>query len=422
MSESYTSNGKPTADLEDKFAQIGNWMEVLSGELERQRRDAEEAIEVAKTKRLVEIQVADLPKVKLKDPPHPKLERVLKLLTARDRKGFRLPVMLIGPAGAGKTYLAEQVAKILKLEFSATSCSAGMSEGQLLGRLLPTGKGGQFEYSETPFINAVENGGLHLLSEGDAADANTLLVLNTLIANGYCQVPNRIDNPVAYRHKDFAIMVDANTFGTGADRQYVGRNQLDEAFLDRFRIGQVTMDYAPEIEQFLCPDDDLRERIQHYRNNILKAPPGSRIRRIISTRFLEQAYAAKHSVDPGLTDEEIDEALFGGWSLEEQTKVKEGWISNSEKKRLEKEARNKEKALEKEEAEQENEVIWRKREQEAEEDPKTPQCPRHYCNMVRMASGIGWRCNVSQGGQRNRYIKGKGWTICNECIWDNERK
>ncbi len=165
-----------------------------------------------------------------------------------------------------------------------------------------------------------------MLSEVDAADANTTLVLNTLIANGYCQVPNRIDNPVAYRHKDFAIMADANTFGTGADRQYVGRNQLDEAFLDRFRIGQVCMDYAPEIEEFLCPDKELRNRIQHYRNNILKAPPGSRIRRIISTRFLEFAYAAKHSVDPGLTDEEIDEALFGGWSNEEQTKVKEGWV------------------------------------------------------------------------------------------------
>jgi cobaltochelatase CobS len=39
----------------------------------------------------------------------------------------------------------------------------------------------------------------------------------------------------------------ANTFGTGADRQYVGRNQLDESTLDRFRIGQIERDYDSEI-------------------------------------------------------------------------------------------------------------------------------------------------------------------------------
>jgi hypothetical protein len=36
------------------------------------------------------------------------------------------------------------------------------------------------------------------------------------------------------RHKDFICIAAANTFGMGANRVYVGRNQLDAATLDRF--------------------------------------------------------------------------------------------------------------------------------------------------------------------------------------------
>ena len=110
-------------------------------------------------------------------------------------------------------------------------------------------------------------------------------------------------------------MAAANTFGTGADRQYVGRNQQDEAFLDRWRMGQVCLDYDPLIEAEICPDDELRGRLQRYRTNCCNA----KIRRIISSRFMKQAWLAKQQ---GISDEEIDEALFGGWRPDEIQKVK----------------------------------------------------------------------------------------------------
>ncbi len=237
------------------------------------------------------------------------------LLLAKHRKN----VLMIGPSGCGKTHLGDDVAKLCeekKLEFAFISCSAGMSEGQLLGRLLPVGRGGKFQYVISDFVRLFENGGVFLFDEIDAADSNTLLIINAALANGKMAVPNRPEKPYAERHPDFICLAAANTYGTGADRQYVGRNQLDEATLDRFRIGQIEMDYDPQVEEMLCPDKALRERLQGYRANIRKC---NGIRRIVSTRFLKDAYEMKEA---GWTDERIDKALFAGWSKDEVAKAK----------------------------------------------------------------------------------------------------
>jgi hypothetical protein len=90
--------------------------------------------------------------LKIEGRPHRMLNKAVVL--ARCRKN----ILLIGPAGSGKTYLAEQVAQVLGLPFSFISCSAGMSEGQLLGRLVPTGEGGKFEYLRSEFVRCYEEG------------------------------------------------------------------------------------------------------------------------------------------------------------------------------------------------------------------------------------------------------------------------
>lgn len=241
---------------------------------------------------------------------HASLARVIRLAAARRN------VLLIGPAGSGKTHLASQVAQALGLSFAHVSCSAGMSEGQLTGRLLPIGDGGKFEYVRSEFVRCYEEGGVFLFDEIDAADSNTLLVLNSALANGEMALANRPANPIAKKHPDFVAIAAANTFGTGADRQYVGRNQLDESTIDRFRIGQVEMDYDAEVEKALCPDDSLRSRLQGYREKIRV----NRLRRIVSTRFLRDAFVMTQAGD---SDGEIDSALFAGWSADEVRKVRE---------------------------------------------------------------------------------------------------
>ena len=135
------------------------------------------------------------------------------------------PVMLVGPAGTGKSHAAEQAAQVLGLEFFAMSVGAQTSKSDLIGYM-----DAMKNYVSTPFRKAYEQGGLFLLDEIDAGNSNVLIQLNAALANGYMSFPDEM----VRRHENFRFVASANTFGLGANRQYVGRNQLDAATLDRF--------------------------------------------------------------------------------------------------------------------------------------------------------------------------------------------
>ena len=254
------------------------------------------------------VKVADRPAVTMNGKVHEKFAEILDLAAQR------MEILMIGPAGCGKSHLAEQIAKALGLRFGSISCSAGMSEGQITGRLIPTGEGGRFEYQRSQFVEFYEDGGVFLLDEIDAADANVLLVINQALANGHLPVPNRTDNPQAKRHPDFVLIAAANTFGNGANRMYVGRNQLDEATLDRFRIGQVVMDYDQDLEKSILADGDLLRRLW----NIRRAVNDCQLRRVVSTRFIAKAATMQAA---GWDSEKIIGQLVCGWTQDERSKV-----------------------------------------------------------------------------------------------------
>lgn len=336
LEEELEKNGKPNSQsiLEKVTNERNSLMSAMEHfkteirSLELKLRDVEN--QKPRTKSIILVKPDGKRKI-IKGNRHPAYEDVVVLASLR--KNIFLP----GPAGCGKSFLCQQVAQDLKLDFSFINCSAGMSEGHLLGRLLPVGEGGKFEYVVAEYVTRYENGGLFCADELDASDPNVLLVINTSISNGYMVLPNRPDKPHVERHKDFVFVGCANTYGRGNDRLYVGRNQLDEATLDRFRIGTVPMDYdsgeykeSPDyisptipfdfqnkakswggIEKNLCPDDDLRVRLLWYRKKVIEA----KLERIISTRFMIDAYDMKSKAK--WSDQRIDEALFSGWTEDE---------------------------------------------------------------------------------------------------------
>lgn len=247
---------------------------------------------------------------------HRQFEQVCDLANAREN------IFIYGPTGCGKSHLCEQLAKVLGLEFCFVSCTNGMSEAVLGGRLLPVGKGGTFDYVISEFIRCYENGGVFLLDEMDAADPNVMLFINAALASQRVNVPNRQSKPYAIRHENFICVAAVNTFGTGADRLHSSRNKLDAATLDRFAMGKVIMDYDPNVEAKLCPDDPLRDRLLRYR----KAVREYRMERWVSTRFLMSAYKMTHPEEFGCafkpwSDERVDQSLFMGWREDEIHKV-----------------------------------------------------------------------------------------------------
>lgn len=239
---------------------------------------------------------------------HPKFDRLIRLALAGK------PIFLPGPTGCGKTHTAMQLARVLNRPFGMLSCSPGMTESQILGRSVPKVATGEEVYRVSEFIRLFENGGVFLFDEMDAADPSVLLVINAALANGKVPVPNRPEQPIAERHPDFVCVAAANTWGTGANREYVGRNPLDEATLDRFRIGTVPCDYVEAIERAICPDAQLYRKLKGWREKMREAG----VKRIISTRFFKDAF---DMVCAGDEMADIEMALFGGWKGEEVVKV-----------------------------------------------------------------------------------------------------
>lgn len=191
-----------------------------------------------------------------------------------------LNVMLVGPAGCGKTFLCEQIAAALGQRFAFLPLTAGVSESRLTGRFAPIGEGGQFKYVPAPFVDFYENGGVFLLDEVDAADANVLLAINAALANGHMETPNPA-KPIIKRHATFRLIAAANTWGNGADRQYVGRNQLDASTLDRFCAAQFNLDYDTDFEK-AAGHPEVVEWAHELRGKVRE----NRLRRVVSTRII----------------------------------------------------------------------------------------------------------------------------------------
>ena len=148
------------------------------------------------------------------------------------------PTYLVGEAGTGKSHIAEQVSQALGVDFSSKSCSSQSTESSLLGYMSATG-----DYVTTEFRKRFELGGVFLLDEVDNGNPNVLTVLNSALSNSFMAFPDGM----VKRHAGFVLIATANTFGHGANAKYVGRNPLDEAFLNRF--ANLTITYDENIEQ-----------------------------------------------------------------------------------------------------------------------------------------------------------------------------
>lgn len=250
----------------------------------------------------VEIALATGRSVKtFKGVTHKEFERIFPFVQSGT------PVFLAGPAGSGKTSICKRIAEVLELPFTPITLTADTPASVFKGRR-PLN-----EFLGTPFIDAYENGGVILLDEIDSADANVLLSINTALAGSELDLPLRFENPVAYRHKDFYCVSAANTFGSGADRMYVGRNQLDAAFLDRFI--QIEVDYDPNIEKTMG-HRAIVETVHWLRKYVTK----NKWRRIVSSRMISKLQVL---IDNFPASERIDamEFILASWSLSERTQI-----------------------------------------------------------------------------------------------------
>lgn len=185
-----------------------------------------------------------------------------------------IPVYLAGPAGSGKNFTVEQIAKELGWDFYFSN--SVQQEFKLTGFIDAAG-----DFHETEFYKACtsENESVFFLDEMDASIPEVLVLLNAAIANGYFEFPTgRVDL------KNVHFVAAGNTVGSGSDEMYTGRMVIDQATLDRFAI--IEFGYDTGIEMLMAEnDDDLVDFIHSLR----KSAEDNGIRATFSYRCITMA-------------------------------------------------------------------------------------------------------------------------------------
>lgn len=226
-----------------------------------------------------EIVVGDSAPVQIEGELPPAFDDIMTQVTSGNS------VMMTGPAGTGKGFMARQVAKALGAEFYEVN--AVSDQYGIVGFVDANSK-----YVRTPFYDAckaVSEGkkAVFLFDEMDCSNAIALKTFNEALEAKEFTFPN--NEKVSF--DDLVIMSACNTFGTGSDEMYVGE-RLDESTLNRFTL--IRVDYSRKIEMSLAKgDEELVDFIDVFRNQVEK----SGLAFVISYRNIKQIANVKDKMD-----------------------------------------------------------------------------------------------------------------------------
>ena len=248
--------------LQSKEEQI---KELLNTKDHSQEMKELKALLQAKTK---EIEALKAGEKENKVVRHEAFDDIVTIMKYKDKK--KKAVYLYGPAGTGKSALAEQVAEYLELEFYPMSTVT--QEFKFTGFI-----DGHGLYHDTNFYKAVKNGGIFFIDEMDSCSSDVLVGLNACLANGYFDFPNE----TIRAHKDFRVISAGNTIGRGASDDYVGRQALDLSTLDRFLA--IEIDYSTAIDMAVAQGD---QKLVDFAHAIRKASKEYEITILMSYRAL----------------------------------------------------------------------------------------------------------------------------------------
>ncbi len=205
----------------------------------------------------------------------------------------RLPVMLKGPTGCGKTRFVQHMAWRLSRPLITVACNEEMSASDLLGRYLL--EDGTTRWQDGPLTLAARFGALCYLDEVVEARQDTLVVIHPLTDDRrLLSLPARSE--AFHAHADFSLVVSHNPGYQSALKD------LKPSTKQRF--GAIDFTYprrALEIE-ILCHETELPRELAERLVSIAEAArrlKGHGLEEGISTRMLVHAGALiRHGIAP----------------------------------------------------------------------------------------------------------------------------
>jgi nitric oxide reductase NorQ protein len=119
----------------------------------------------------------------------------------------RLPVMLKGPTGCGKTRFLEHVAHTLRQPLVTVSCHEDLTSSDLVGRFLLEGE--ETVWQDGPLTRSVKEGAICYLDEVVEARTDTTVVIHPLTDHRR-QLPVDKKSQIIDAHEDFMLVISYN--------------------------------------------------------------------------------------------------------------------------------------------------------------------------------------------------------------------
>ncbi len=197
---------------------------------------------------------------------------------------YKMPVLLIGETGTGKTSLVRHLAFNTDNGFVRVNHNGGTSVEDIVGRWIINGKG-QTEWVDGLLIMAMKKGYWFLADEINAAGAEINFLYHSLLDDDGRVILAEKGDEVVIPHPNFRFFGAMNP-----PTEYAGTKELNKALMSRFMVCRVDFP-PPKVEQKILTsragiDNAVSERMVRFAGEVRTMHGKEEVHFVLSTRDL----------------------------------------------------------------------------------------------------------------------------------------
>lgn len=197
----------------------------------------------------------------------------------------RVPIMMIGETGVGKTTIAAAIAKSQKHKLVRLSLNGNIGTEELIGKF--TLDGGSTKWVDGALVEAMRKGHWVVLDELNSALPEVLFALHALLDHERAIVIQEKDNERVKAHSDFRLFATINPVS------YAGTRNLNAAFMSRFIIVNIEplepMQEMKHLSEKFKADQKVLDLLINLGADLRQKKKEGLIEYFCSTRDLEMA-------------------------------------------------------------------------------------------------------------------------------------